>query len=166
MSLNIEIFSPCCLPLSSPCIKRFVSTIIPNFGNLSSPKIRLPPDNIGVFLNTLLKWVLDIADNDLQRISALHIVASVVNRRAEGASVFGFLNLLFGLYPADLSTFLNSTLERYWFTEILDVSLPIQRRKWAIKSWTWVNALVETEFFMLKEVRYQKHYWFGNTQLR
>jgi hypothetical protein len=60
--------------------------------NLCSPKILLPPDNIGVFLNTLLKWVLDIADNDLQRTSALHIVASVVNRRAEGAPVLVFEN--------------------------------------------------------------------------
>ena len=38
------------------------------------------------FLDTLLAWSLEHADNDLQRSSAWHIISSVTNKRAEGES--------------------------------------------------------------------------------
>jgi hypothetical protein len=54
--------------------------------------IQLPLDD--TFLRTLLNWVLDVADSDLQRLSALHIVASTVNRRAEGWACFHLVPFL------------------------------------------------------------------------
>lgn len=44
---------------------------------------------------------------------------------------------------AELSSFLNDKLDIFWSKEIQDGTLPVERRVWAIKSWTWV-------FFVLK----------------
>lgn len=41
--------------------------------------------NTKEFLDMTLKWVLDTADTDVQRLSALKLVASIVNRHADGA---------------------------------------------------------------------------------
>lgn len=36
-----------------------------------------------MFLDMLLNWVLEHADNDLQKYSALHIVASILNKQVD-----------------------------------------------------------------------------------
>ena len=43
---------------------------------------------------------------------------------------------------AELSSFLNDKLSIFWFKEIQDGILPVERRVWAIKSWTWVYYFV------------------------
>lgn len=166
MSLNAEIFSPCCLPLSFPCIKRFGSTVIPVFGTFMFAQDSTSTRRHRCFPNHLTQMGARHCRQGLAEdfcFTHRSVRSQPTSRRCTS---FDFLEFFFGLYPADMSTFLNSTLERYWSAEILDVSLPIQRRKWAIKSWTWVNTLIETDFLMLKKVRYQKHCWFGNTHLR
>lgn len=32
----------------------------------------------------LLNWVLNVADNDMQRAAALHMVSSILNRQVDG----------------------------------------------------------------------------------
>ncbi|KAF9531685.1 RNAPII transcription regulator C-terminal-domain-containing protein [Crepidotus variabilis] len=76
----------------------------------------------GKFLDAVLKWIIEVADNDLQRNAALHMVAAIVNRRAES-----------------LSSFLSQLLESYWETEISNPSSTTDRRKLAIKTWTWIS---------------------------
>ncbi|KAF8159570.1 Dos2-interacting transcription regulator of RNA-Pol-II-domain-containing protein [Crassisporium funariophilum] len=85
-------------------------------------EVHLDLGNLTQFLDMLLDWVLMTADNDLQRLSALHVVSSIVNRRVD-----------------ELSSFLNDKLDNYWSQKICDKNLPIERRIWAIKSWTWIS---------------------------
>ncbi|KJA28181.1 hypothetical protein HYPSUDRAFT_130307 [Hypholoma sublateritium FD-334 SS-4] len=85
-------------------------------------EVRLVLENLANFLDMLLNWVLDIADNDLQRYSALHIVASTLNKQAN-----------------ELDSFLADKLDVYWSTFILNSNLPKERRIWAIKSWIWIS---------------------------
>lgn len=53
----------------------------------------------------------------------------------------------------ELSSFLNDKLGIFWSKEIRDGILPVERRVWAIKSWTWVlfvlKLLVLTYNFVL-----------------
>ena len=41
--------------------------------------------DIGQLLDSLLVWVLETADTDLQRMSALHMVASILNKHVDGS---------------------------------------------------------------------------------
>ncbi|KAF8967720.1 ARM repeat-containing protein [Flammula alnicola] len=84
-------------------------------------EVQLSLGNIGDFLDLVLKWVLEVADTDLQKYSALHMVASILNRQAD-----------------QLLSFLNDKLDVYWGREISDGTSPLERRVWAIKSWTWM----------------------------
>ncbi|KAH9479537.1 MMS19 nucleotide excision repair protein-like protein [Psilocybe cubensis] len=83
---------------------------------------RLSLRDVSGFLEMLLRWVLDIADNDIQKLAALHIVSSILNRQVE-----------------DLSVFLNTKLDVYWNTEIVNDASPLPRRRWAIKTWIWIT---------------------------
>ncbi|KAF9480547.1 ARM repeat-containing protein [Pholiota conissans] len=85
-------------------------------------EISLSLGNIGEFLDMLLKWVLDVADNDLQRYSALHIMASILNRHVD-----------------ELSSFLIDKLDVFWDKEISNQTLPNERRIRAISAWIWVT---------------------------
>jgi len=38
-----------------------------------------------------------------------------------------------------LSSFLNDKLDIFWSKEIQDGTLPVERRVWAIKTWTWIS---------------------------
>ena len=89
--------------------------------------------------------MLETADNESQRMSALHIVASIVNRRSDGE--YSLLSLWLDIgrthsigISLELTTFLNDILASYWVTEVASSTLPVERRTWAIKSWTWVGA--------------------------
>ncbi|PPQ72316.1 hypothetical protein CVT26_007273, partial [Gymnopilus dilepis] len=87
------------------------------------PEVGLSIEDIGQFLDTLLQWALVLADSDLQKLSAFHIVSSILNRRAN----------------AELSSFLNDKLHKYWDNEIASEDIPLFRRKWAITSWIWIT---------------------------
>jgi len=63
----------------------------------------------------------------------------------------------------ELEQFLNNTLETYWCTEIMDISLPAQRRRWAIKLWTWVRKFYGLSPSYLTWVRFRKHCWSEST---
>lgn len=55
-------------------------------------------DNLGEFLSHLLEWSLTVADNELQRMAAVHLASVLVNRKADGTSdatiVMVFLSLI------------------------------------------------------------------------
>lgn len=109
-------------------------------------EVRLVLGDINQFLDALLTWVLDKADNELTRTSALHMLSSIVNRRSDGKwrFVHRFMNFILLTIYAELSSFLNDKLDIFWYRRIQDETLPIERRVWAIKSWTWVLFVLET----------------------
>ena len=102
-------------------------------------EVRLALGDISKFLDALLAWVLDKADSELTKISVLHMLSSIVNRRSNGKWKFvhRFVNLSLIICP-ELSSFLIDKLENFWSKEIQNGTLPVERRIWAIKSWTWV----------------------------
>ncbi|OCH91496.1 ARM repeat-containing protein [Obba rivulosa] len=85
-------------------------------------KVPLPVEDEVSFLDSLLHWTSEHADNGLQRDAIAHIVASVVNKRAEG-----------------LSSFTAERLGIFWTTEIANPHAPIQRRRQSISLWAWVT---------------------------
>ncbi|KDR80617.1 hypothetical protein GALMADRAFT_240958 [Galerina marginata CBS 339.88] len=84
-------------------------------------EVRLSLGDVGQFLDMLLNWTLEIADTDFQRYSALDMLSSILNRQAD-----------------ELSLFLNDKLQAFWSREISNNNLSLQRRSWAIKSWTGI----------------------------
>ncbi|KAJ3516937.1 hypothetical protein NLJ89_g807 [Agrocybe chaxingu] len=85
-------------------------------------EVHLPIGDLDGFLDTLLAFVTEKADTDLQRLSALHMLSSILNRRAD-----------------ELSSFLQDKLNNFWDREVSDRSVSVQRRKSAIQAWTWIS---------------------------
>ena len=48
-------------------------------------QVALPVPDEAEFLSTLLQWINNEAASDIQRDAIIHVLASVVNKRAEGA---------------------------------------------------------------------------------
>ena len=47
-------------------------------------EVQLALDDLGQFLDALIIWVLDKADNEPTKMSALYMLSSIVNRRSNG----------------------------------------------------------------------------------
>ena len=130
-------------------------------------EVQLSLGDLSMFLDTLIAWVLDKADNELKKISALHMLSSIVNRRSNGKWKFlhWFTNYILLTVYADLSSFLNDKLDIFWSKEIQDGTLSIERRVWAIKTWTWVSFILKAMSCpvltdLAFRVRYPRHYSF------
>ena len=90
-------------------------------------------------MDSLLNWVLETADTDLQRISALHMVASILNKHVDGMFSYVLVSIpLSAVAFPELTSFLKNKLDVYWSERISGRSLATTHRIWAIKSWTWV----------------------------
>ncbi|KXN92954.1 hypothetical protein AN958_08928, partial [Leucoagaricus sp. SymC.cos] len=81
------------------------------------------PD-LNAFLDKMLSWSLTNAESDLQREAALHILASILNKRVD---IDG------------LDRFANIVLSVFWEKEIRDGNVTTERRRNAIKAWIWVS---------------------------
>jgi len=131
------------------------------------PQARLSLEDINQFLDSLLKWVLETADTDLQRMSALRMVASILNKHVDGMFNYVLSNIPLSIvtFP-ELTSFLNNKLDVYWSERISGRSLATIQRIWAIKSWTWV---ISYDTIMLLNVnlliRLRKHCSFASTPL-
>lgn len=91
----------------------------------------------------LLKWALGKADSELQKLSAFHMLSSILNRRADGKNIL-VLDANTGVHIlAELSLFLSDKLDRYWSDEIASPESALPRRKWAITSWIWVSRCIK-----------------------
>jgi len=132
-------------------------------------EVQLELGDISQFLDALLVWVLDTADTELAKISALQMLSSIVNRRSDGKWKFvcRFTNFMLLTTYVELSSFLNDKLDIFWSKEIQDENLPVERRVLAIKSWTWVTVFfskigVMSGSNLSFRVRYLRHYLYGN----
>ncbi|KDQ61341.1 hypothetical protein JAAARDRAFT_190123 [Jaapia argillacea MUCL 33604] len=85
-------------------------------------EVEIPVPNPSEFLGTLLMWSVHSADNSLQRDSAWHIIASIVNKR-----------------PEDVSLFLTGSLETFWPNEIASSNASVTTRRFAINGWIWLS---------------------------
>lgn len=85
-------------------------------------EVHLPVLDLGRFLDSILTWTLLQTDNDLQRISALQMVSSIINKKVD-----------------DLSSFLSDKLDVYWPQKVGDVTRPVESRRRAIQSWLWMS---------------------------
>ena len=47
-------------------------------------QVQISLGDIGQLLDSLVVWVLETADTDLQRNSALHMIASILNKHIDG----------------------------------------------------------------------------------
>ncbi|KAF9561230.1 ARM repeat-containing protein [Agrocybe pediades] len=114
---SLSIFNESSTPAQRNILHLLASAII-----ALHKEARLSLTNVDAFLDILIGWTLAVADNDLQKLSALHIVSSIVNRQAD-----------------ELLSFLNNKLELFQAAEICNQSLSLDRRRWAIKAWTWLT---------------------------
>ena len=137
-------------------------------------EVQLALGDLCQFLNALIVWVLDKADNEPTKLSALYMLSSIINRRSNGKLKLYAdyqLHIIYWLIYEELSSFLNDKLSVFWFKEIQDRTLPVERRVWAIKSWTWVLFVFIAisyccSYFLLFRVRYARHYLYRNIRWR
>ncbi|GLB41862.1 putative RNAPII transcription regulator C-terminal [Lyophyllum shimeji] len=96
-------------------------------GIVTAHKEVLPsPQELDAFLNQLLIWSVTRADHYLQRESAWHIIASIVNKQADSATAF-----------------LEDKLDNFWPHYIAARGLSPEQRRYAIQAWVWMSkALV------------------------
>lgn len=107
---------------AAPCVQKNLIMLF-SAGIISLRKeLRSSAPALDDFLDMLLTWSLQHADNDLQRNFAWHIISSVVNKRAE-----------------DLPTFLSDKLDHFWIEKIIDKNIAQTRRQQAIQSWIWIS---------------------------
>ncbi|KZT07275.1 ARM repeat-containing protein [Laetiporus sulphureus 93-53] len=85
-------------------------------------EVKLPVPSEPAFLNTLLQWSVQHADNALQRDAITHSLASIINKHAEG-----------------IETFLNDRLDAFWAAQIAESSLPAEKRREALATWAWMT---------------------------
>ncbi|EPT02988.1 hypothetical protein FOMPIDRAFT_1142982 [Fomitopsis schrenkii] len=85
-------------------------------------EVPLPVSDEAAFLDMLLRWVVTVADNALQRDAVVHTISSIVNKRIEG-----------------LSAFLTDKLDVFWTTQVASTTQPPEKRREAILTWTWVT---------------------------
>ncbi|KAJ2933120.1 hypothetical protein H1R20_g3952, partial [Candolleomyces eurysporus] len=95
---RLAIFGPESRPVYKELIVLFTAAITPMY-----KEVNLNVPNLVEFLEGTLGWILNGAENDLQRNSAVHLVSVLVNRKAE-----------------ELSGFLDGLATTYWSQEILN----------------------------------------------
>ncbi|TRM60732.1 RNAPII transcription regulator C-terminal-domain-containing protein [Schizophyllum amplum] len=84
-------------------------------------EVVLPLPDTSVFVTNTIWWSLRSAETDLQRSSAWHICASVVNKRV-----------------TDVPSFLESGLQEFWTAAIESKSADTTLRQHALKGWAWI----------------------------
>ena len=111
--------------------------------DICPPQTSLDMENLGQFLESILKWTLGTADSDLQRDAAIHLVAVIVNRKVDGAynkSITSGIGVLRA--SLELEGFLEGFSTKFWSNEVLNAELSPERRHWAIITWNWVCILL------------------------
>jgi DNA repair/transcription protein MET18/MMS19 len=106
------------------------------------------------FLDMLLSWSVECADDDLQKRSAWRLISSIVNKHADGQTerVSSLFSEGLRQHPTDISLFLNNTLEHFWTLKVADVNTPLTIRQQGIQAWVWVGILFYL-FWLLKFIR-------------
>ncbi|KAL1662729.1 RNAPII transcription regulator C-terminal-domain-containing protein [Schizophyllum commune] len=85
------------------------------------PEVSAPPPQPSAFVAQTIWWGLKSAETDLQRASAWHICASIVNKRT-----------------SDVSSFLEGDLDDFWTTVITNQSVAASQRRYALEAWAWI----------------------------
>lgn len=100
----------------------------------------LPVPDEAAFLDMLLRWVVTVAENTLQRDAVVHAIASILNKRTEGRLIeHRSRHFLDRLLRLGLSVFLGDQLSVFWVTQIASTAQPPEKRRQAISTWTWLT---------------------------
>ncbi|TFY77934.1 hypothetical protein EWM64_g6077 [Hericium alpestre] len=83
--------------------------------------VKVPVDDPTLFLQKILSWSLHHAESLLQRESAWHIVAAIINKRAQ-----------------DLEPFISNNTPSLWSSEVVDTTKSAEGRRTTITAWTWI----------------------------
>jgi len=98
----------------------------------------------------VLVWSVNAAQNTLQRDSALHLVASRVNKRTSGTcpgeTHCRMWTLIATLGVIDLGSFVDELLPKFWEEYVKNNEVPAATRKNALTAWLWVRTLVQRGF--------------------
>lgn len=106
----------------------------------SDAQVPLPVSDEAAFLDMLLRWVVTVADNALQRDAVVHTISSIVNKRIEGTPTEHWSPAsLNHRLPPGLSAFLTDKLDVFWTTQVASTTQPPEKRREAILTWTWVT---------------------------
>ena len=90
------------------------------------------------FLVDIMQWSVLHADNEAQKAAANHVVASLLNKNADGKLYSAILKITFKRQP-ELSQEISSGLNSFWENYISgDKGQPLVMRRAAIQSWVWV----------------------------
>ncbi|KAJ7066235.1 ARM repeat-containing protein [Mycena amicta] len=84
--------------------------------------VKIDDDETSACLQRILVRGLAHAENELQEGSVIRIVASIVNKHVD-----------------ELGSFLEEKSTTYWTTQIVDESIPPERRRQAVRMWTWLS---------------------------
>ncbi|OSD04782.1 ARM repeat-containing protein [Trametes coccinea BRFM310] len=85
-------------------------------------EVSLPVPDEAVFLNNLLNWTVDHAENALQRDAVVHIISAILNRHAE-----------------KLENFSSEDVTQFWASQVADTAVPTDSRRNAIATLTWIG---------------------------
>ncbi|TFK39917.1 Dos2-interacting transcription regulator of RNA-Pol-II-domain-containing protein [Crucibulum laeve] len=98
-------------------VNLFAAAVIP-----LHKEVKLPVPELGQFLDMMLNWSLVHSENELQRESIWHLIASIVNKRVD-----------------DIADFLNDKLNVFWSIEIANAERSTEARRFAISAWIWMT---------------------------
>ncbi|KIP04531.1 hypothetical protein PHLGIDRAFT_191607 [Phlebiopsis gigantea 11061_1 CR5-6] len=87
-------------------------------------EVALPVPEEGLFLDKLLQWSVNQADNKLQNEASEHAISSVLNKRVEEA-------------------FLTNKLESNWLARATDTGLALPIRRRVILAWAWMTKALQ-----------------------
>ena len=88
-------------------------------------------------------WSVSAAQNTLQRDLALHVVASMTNKRIAGGCHGESCDrelVTYGLI--DLRPFVDELLPKFWEEYVKNREIPTAIRKNALIAWLWVRTLI------------------------
>ncbi|KAI0831813.1 ARM repeat-containing protein [Trametes gibbosa] len=85
-------------------------------------EVSLPVPDERALLDNLLQWTVGPAENALQREAVIHLISAILNRHAE-----------------KLDVFVSVDITDFWKTQIADATIPVDSRRRAILTFTWVT---------------------------
>ncbi|KAG7093965.1 hypothetical protein E1B28_007596 [Marasmius oreades] len=112
----------CPFDASASSVTKSLVVLLSSATTVLQKEILMPVSDLNVFLNQILDWSMTKADQEHQREGIWKMIASILNKRIEGAS-----------------SFLSDLLSHFWYTQIANGSAALSTRRQAIRAWGWMT---------------------------
>ncbi|KAF8489304.1 ARM repeat-containing protein [Gautieria morchelliformis] len=86
-------------------------------------QVHLPVADLTSFLSMLSNWTLDCAESEIQAMSVIHAISSIVNKHVDGS----------------LNEFTSTQCDALWNRDIAESTVSQERRRRGIQLWTWLT---------------------------